>query len=120
MNLEGRVAYQAYRIGDEGTLPLLRLLDRLQFAIDDPTVGGVVVRLSGFLSVARIVAHTELLVIVPSILGEILATQEPVQRLELPFALPAYAVKQHWHARFHADAGNAWLWRTLAQLFGGG
>ncbi|PZQ68606.1 MAG: LysR family transcriptional regulator [Variovorax paradoxus] len=80
----------------------------------------VVVRLSGFLSVARIVAHTELLVIVPSILGEILATQEPVQRLELPFALPAYAVKQHWHARFHADAGNAWLRRTLAQLFGGG
>ncbi|MBN8749448.1 MAG: LysR family transcriptional regulator [Variovorax sp.] len=80
----------------------------------------VVVRLSGFLSVARIVAHTELLVIVPSILGEILATQEPVQRLALPFALPAYAVKQHWHARFHADAGNAWLRRTLAQLFGGG
>ena len=79
----------------------------------------VVVRLSGFLSVARIVAHTELLVIVPSILGEILATQEPVQRLALPFALPAYAVKQHWHERFHADPGNAWLRRTLAQLFSG-
>ena len=77
----------------------------------------VVARLSSFLSVARIVAHTELLVIVPRILGEVLATQEPVRLLEPPFALPAYAVKQHWHERFHADAGNAWLRRTVAQLF---
>lgn len=77
----------------------------------------VVVRLSSFLSVARIVAHTELLVIVPRILGEVLATQEPVRLLEPPFTLPAYAVKQHWHERFHADAGNAWLRRTVAQLF---
>ena len=77
----------------------------------------VVVRLSSFLSVARIVAHTELIVIVPRILGEVLATQEPVKLLEPPFALPSYAVKQHWHERFHADPGNAWLRRTVAQLF---
>lgn len=80
----------------------------------------VVTRLSSFLSVARIVAHTELLVVVPRILGQVLATQEPVQLLEPPFELPSYAVKQHWHERFHADAGNAWLRRTLAQLFNEG
>jgi DNA-binding transcriptional LysR family regulator len=68
--------------------------------------------------VARIVAHTELIVIVPRILGEVLVTQEPVKLLELPFELPSYAVKQHWHERFHADAGSAWLRRTVAQLFG--
>ncbi len=79
----------------------------------------VVVRLSSFLGVARIVAQTELLVIVPRILGQILATQEPVKLVEPPFTLPAYAVKQHWHARFHADDGNAWLRRTVAELFGG-
>jgi hypothetical protein len=38
----------------------------------------------------------------------------------MPFPLPAYAVKQHWHARFQAGAGKVWLWRTIAQLFGGG
>jgi hypothetical protein len=37
-----------------------------------------------------------------------------------PHLLPSYAVKQHWHARFHAETGNAWLRRTVAQLFGGG
>ena len=80
----------------------------------------VVARLSSFLSVARIVAHTELIVVVPRVLGEVLSTQEPVRRMELPFALPAYAVKQHWHERFHAEPGNAWLRRTVAQLFGSG
>lgn len=79
----------------------------------------VVAHLSSFLGVARIVARTELLVIVPQVLGEVLATQEPVKLVEPPFALPSYAVKQHWHERFHADAGNIWLRRTMAQLFGG-
>ena len=69
---------------------------------------------------ARIVAHTELIVTVPRVLGEVLATQEPVRLLELPFALPSYAVKQHWHERFHAEPGNGWLRRTVAQLSGGG
>ena len=95
-------------------------------AIVDKTIArlglarNVVVRLSSFLSVARIVAHTELIVIVPRILGEVLVTQEPVRLLEPPFALPSYAVKQHWHERFHADAGNMWLRRTVAQLFAPG
>jgi DNA-binding transcriptional LysR family regulator len=80
----------------------------------------VVAHLSSFLGVARIVARTELLVIVPRVLGEVLATQEPVKLVEPPFALPSYAVKQHWHERFHADAGNMWLRRTMAQLFGSG
>ena len=94
-------------------------------AIVDKTIArlglgrNVVASLSSFLSVARIVAHTELIVIVPSILGKVLATQEPVKLLEPPFALSDYAVKQHWHERFHADPGNAWLRRTLAQLFSG-
>lgn len=47
MDLKGRVAYQAYKIGDEGTLPLRTILERLQFAVEDPTVGGVVINLSG-------------------------------------------------------------------------
>jgi DNA-binding transcriptional LysR family regulator len=79
----------------------------------------VVARLSSFLGVARIVAQTELIVIVPRVLGEVLCTQEPVKLIDPPFALPSYAVKQHWHERFHADAGNVWLRRTMAQLFGG-
>ena len=78
----------------------------------------VVMKVPSFLGVARIVAQTELLVIVPRRLGEALAQQERVRMLEPPVSLPQFAVKQHWHERFHADAGNAWLRRTLAELHG--
>ena len=80
----------------------------------------VALRLPSFLGVARIVARTELLVIVPRVLGDTLATQEPIQLLEPPVPLPSYSVKQHWHDRFHADAGNMWLRRSIGELFGGG
>jgi DNA-binding transcriptional LysR family regulator len=77
----------------------------------------VVLRVPSFLGVARIVAQTEFLAIVPRLLGHALAQQEPIQVLEPPVTLPAYKVKQHWHERFNADAGNIWLRRTLAELF---
>ena len=78
-----------------------------------------VLRVPSFLGVARIVAQTELLVIVPRLLGKTLALQERVQVLEPPVPLPNYKVKQHWHERFNADAGNIWLRRTMAELFSG-
>lgn len=76
-----------------------------------------VLRVHSYLGVARIVAQTELLVVVPRLLGQALAQQEQVQVLEPPVPLPSYQVKQHWHERFNADAGNLWLRRTVAELF---
>lgn len=78
-----------------------------------------VLRVPSFLGVARIVAQTELIVVVPRLLGQAVAQQERVQLLEPPVPLPDYKVKQHWHQRFHADAGNAWLRRAVAELFSG-
>jgi DNA-binding transcriptional LysR family regulator len=77
----------------------------------------VVLRLPSFLGVAHIVAETELLVIVPRMLGEKLVSQEDIKLLAPPLPLPSFSVKQHWHERFHADAGNIWLRRTIAELF---
>lgn len=78
-----------------------------------------VLRVPSFLGVARIVAQTELIVVVPRLLGMALASQERVKVFEPPLPLPSYKVKQHWHERFNADAGNVWLRRTLAELFSG-
>jgi DNA-binding transcriptional LysR family regulator len=80
----------------------------------------VVLRLPSFLGVAHIVAETELLVIVPRKLGEKLVSQEEIKLLAPPLPLPSFSVKQHWHERFHADAGNVWLRRTIAELFATG
>ena len=77
----------------------------------------VVLRLPSFLGVARIVAETELLVVAPRKLGETLISQEEIRLIDPPTPLPSYSVKQHWHERFHADPGNVWLRRTIAELF---
>jgi DNA-binding transcriptional LysR family regulator len=77
----------------------------------------IVLRVPSYLGVARIVAQTEFLVIVPSQLGSALAQQENVKILEPPMQLPSYKVKQHWHERYNQDAGNVWLRKTMASLF---
>jgi DNA-binding transcriptional LysR family regulator len=71
-----------------------------------------------FLGIARIVGETELLATVPRRFGEVMMQQERIQVLALPFKLPSYAVKQHWHERFHGDPGNEWLRQTIASLPG--
>ena len=60
-----------------------------------------------------------LLVIVPRQLGNALAQQESVKILEPPVPLPTYKVKQHWHERYNADAGNIWLRQVMMALFAG-
>lgn len=77
----------------------------------------VVLRVPSFLGVARIVAQTDFLVLVPRLLGVALAKQERVQVLEPPTLLPHYKVKQHWHERFNLDPGSMWLRQTMARLF---
>jgi len=47
MDLKGKLTYQSYRYWDAGSMPLRSVTERIQFAIDDPTVGGVVLNLSG-------------------------------------------------------------------------
>ncbi|PPE68350.1 LysR family transcriptional regulator [Caldimonas thermodepolymerans] len=78
----------------------------------------IVLKVPSFLGVARLVATTELLVIVPRRLGEALSHQERIAVLDPPVELPPFDVKQHWHERFHLDAGHTWLRATLAALHG--
>lgn len=77
----------------------------------------IVLRVPSFLGVAQIVADTELLVVVPRLLGEKLAAQARVRVFRPPVHLPSYKVKQHWHERFNAESGNVWLRKTMADLF---
>jgi DNA-binding transcriptional LysR family regulator len=75
-------------------------------------------RLPSFLGVARIVAQTELLAIVPRLYDVKTADTKAIRMLQLPVALPTYLVKQHWHERCHADPSNRWLRQVIAHLFG--
>ncbi|MCR6480973.1 LysR family transcriptional regulator [Variovorax sp. ZS18.2.2] len=76
------------------------------------------VRPSTFLSLGHIVAKTDLLSLVPRLLGETLTEQAPLKMLTAPFPLPTYEVKQYWHSRFHAEPGSQWFRQSMHLLFG--
>ena len=79
----------------------------------------VLLDLPGFLGLGAVISSTDLIVTLPRHIGETLAQASGLTVLACPLKVEGFDVKQHWHARFHADDGNAWLRRTLAQLFGG-
>ncbi|QDF97771.1 LysR family transcriptional regulator [Azoarcus sp. DD4] len=76
----------------------------------------VALRVPNFLGVAFVVEHTDLLVTIPTRLGEVLAGRGHFRTFPVPFELPDYAVKQHWHQRYHHDPGNRWLRRLISGL----
>lgn len=77
----------------------------------------VVLELPGFLGLAAIVSSTDLLITLPRHIGETLAQIGGLQVLRCPLPIPSFTVKQHWHTRYHRDAGNRWLRGVCASLF---
>lgn len=80
----------------------------------------VALKSPSFLAAAFVVEHTDLLLTVPRRLGEILRGRGEFRIVPVPFPLPDYEVKQHWHERFHHDEGNRWLRRLISQLLSDG
>ena len=77
----------------------------------------VMLELPGFLGLAPIVASTDLIATLPRHIGETLAATADLAVHECPLAIPPFTVKQHWHARYHEDAGNRWLRGVCSALF---
>lgn len=77
----------------------------------------VVLELPGFLGLAAILSTTDLIVTLPRQTGETLARSANLRVFPCPFSIPSFTVKQHWHSRYHHDAGNRWLRGVCASLF---
>lgn len=77
----------------------------------------IVLELPGFLGLAAILSTTDLIVTLPRQTGETLGRTANLRVFPCPFPIPSFAVKQHWHARYHHDAGNRWLRGICAGLF---
>ncbi|MFF7710264.1 LysR substrate-binding domain-containing protein [Pseudomonas sp. NPDC007930] len=78
----------------------------------------VVLELPGFLGVGAIVQGTDLVVTLPRHIGQTLADTHGLKVFDCPVLIDGFTVKQHWHARYHQDAGNRWLRGVLLELFG--
>jgi DNA-binding transcriptional LysR family regulator len=76
----------------------------------------VVLEIPNFLGSAFVAEHTDLVITVPRLFGELLQSRGAFRIFPVPFPLPDYAVKQHWHERYHQDAGNKWLRSLISEL----
>ena len=77
----------------------------------------VVIKLPSYLGVGLVIQETELIATVPERLSKLLLSRGNLKMLDLPFTLPTYSVKQHWHERMHGNPANQWLRQTCFQLF---
>lgn len=77
----------------------------------------IVLQLPSFLGLGRIVADTTFIATIPNKYASAIRTGEALQLLPCPFSMPSFAVKQHWHERYHADPANRWLRQIFAALF---
>ncbi len=76
----------------------------------------VALKIPNFLGGAFVAEHTDLVLTVPKRLGEMLAERCAFRVLPVPFALPTFDVKLHWHERLHRDEGHRWLRGVISEL----
>lgn len=78
----------------------------------------VALRVPNYLGIAFVIEQTDMLVTIPERLAQVLEGRGQFRAFPVPFELPDYAVKQHWHERYHHDPGNRWLRRVISDLLG--
>ncbi len=105
---ERHVAITAVGSGhDQVETALQRLGIDSRVALSLPTLPGL----------GNLIANTDLIATVPDGVAQMLIGIAKVKALTLPFSLPGFAIKQHWHERFQQDPANRWLRSVIAELF---
>lgn len=76
----------------------------------------VLLELPGFLGLPAIVSSTDLIATLPIGIGEALARSAGLSLFPCPVLVPSFAIKQHWHTRYHHDPANRWLRGVVCAL----
>lgn len=76
----------------------------------------IVLEIPNFLGAAFVAERTDLVITIPRRLAEMLTAQGAFRIFPVPFAIPQYGVKLHWHERYHHDEGNKWLRSLIYEL----
>jgi DNA-binding transcriptional LysR family regulator len=76
----------------------------------------ITMKIPNFLGAAFVVEHTDHIITIPTRLGDALQGRGALRMFPVPFPLPDYGVKQHWHERYHHDPGSRWLRGVISEL----
>ena len=74
-------------------------------------------RVTSFTGLGPILAHTDLIAILPEQLGVFFAQAGGIKLVELPFDIPPYHIYQLGHERLRHDPANRWFRKLIAELF---
>jgi DNA-binding transcriptional LysR family regulator len=77
----------------------------------------VVLRTSHYMSIKTLIAQSDLIVVLPRTVSDLLADSEAVRFVAPPVEIRQYDLKQYWHRRFHHDPKGIWLRGVVAELF---
>lgn len=99
-------------VSSSGAAPLILDQELARMGI----VRKVSLNIPNFIGAALVVEHTDLILTIPERLADVLQGRADVRVFPVPFQLPQYDVKQHWHERFHNDPGSQWLRRMITEL----
>lgn len=69
----------------------------------------IAVQLPNFLLAPHVVAHSDLLLTVPSRIARQFQKLTPLRIFEPPLEIPPFSVAQFWHERVHADPVHRWF-----------
>jgi DNA-binding transcriptional LysR family regulator len=64
-----------------------------------------------------IAGDANLIATVPRELGRIFSAYKAIRIVDTPIALPRFALRQHWHPRYHHDEANSWLRKLIKDTF---
>ncbi|MDF3836036.1 LysR family transcriptional regulator [Cupriavidus basilensis] len=61
--------------------------------------------------------NPDMVATVPRELGTVFSRYNAVRVVAPPLSLPRFALRQHWHPRFHHDEANVWLRQLIKKTF---
>ena len=73
----------------------------------------VVLTVNQFFTAGRVVAHSNLLTVLPRHFVGVTGMEDQLVLRDLPFAVPTVHVDALWHHRFDTDSAHLWLRKTL-------
>ena len=76
----------------------------------------IALQIPSYLGAAFVVEHTDHIITIPTRMGDVLQGRGALRILPVPFELPSFEVKQHWHERYHHDPGSRWLRGVILKL----
>lgn len=73
-------------------------------------------RVQNPLTVAEVVAHSELIATLPHMFAARFLKKYPLKVFDLPFRLPQMQNRAFWHERMHSDPRSRWFRKLLAEV----